>query len=167
MYIVYIVYAMYAVYRSLPPVVREGVDRRAYPVPPHTIGGGAVITDHGIIYEYYNYISYTICSVCLPCLSAWMAIYLPIFLAFFLASFLASFLSTVSTDLPAFLPTYGPQCKMHIFFFFFLNVTLWHRFHSASFRFAEIRAASQQEQLPMTLVSASEGPGEDRYGLSF
>ena len=50
-YMVYIVYAMYAVYRSLPPVVRGGVDRRAYPVPPHTIGGGgAVITDHGIIY---------------------------------------------------------------------------------------------------------------------
>ena len=35
------------------------MDRRAYPVPPHTIGGGggAVITDHGIIYIYiYIYI---------------------------------------------------------------------------------------------------------------
>ena len=58
-YMVYIVYAMYAVYRSLPPV--GGVDRRAYPVPPHTIGGGgAVITDHGIIYinlQVHNYIA--------------------------------------------------------------------------------------------------------------
>ena len=37
-----------------------GVDRRAYPVPPHTIGGGggAVITDHGIIHRYTVYISY-------------------------------------------------------------------------------------------------------------
>ena len=51
---VYIVYAMYAVYRSLPPVVRGGVDRRAYPVPPHTIGGGG--RDHGSPDHIYIYI---------------------------------------------------------------------------------------------------------------
>ena len=51
-YVVYIVYAMYAVYRSLPPVVRGGWTGEPTPYPPIPLGGGAVITDHGIIYIY-------------------------------------------------------------------------------------------------------------------
>ena len=60
-YMVYIVYAMYAVYRSLPPVVRGGWTEEPTPYPPIPLGGGgAVITDHGIIYIYSVFFDFSL-----------------------------------------------------------------------------------------------------------
>ena len=44
---------MYAANRTLPPVVWGGWTGEPTHLPPHTIGGGAAITDHGIIYTYH------------------------------------------------------------------------------------------------------------------
>ena len=66
-YSVYCVHGVYCIcnvcmlYIDPSPLWYGGVDRRAYPIPPHTIGGGAAITDHEIIYLYI-YIIYCIFS---------------------------------------------------------------------------------------------------------